>query len=135
MLARDLIKSIGCFTSPSRVEMWKRFIKKFEKATERHHLDDVRWAEVIPEMLKGEAKVHFDTEVDSLCRNLTYTEVVDLLMWIYHEFDVQMRASEELSSRVQLEGEGITAFTSAIKCLAARAYPESEEIRMRTVRE
>ena len=79
-------------------------------------------------MLKGRARLYLDTEIECLQRNLSYEFFWDLLTWIYHEFDV----CEELSPLVQLEGEGVAAFTSAVKHLAAKVFPKCEEIRLRT---
>ena len=103
--------------------------------TERHHVEKNRWADVLPELLKGEASQHLDSEVESKNQNRTYDEIVDLLTRTFREFNVQTRACEELASRVQLEDEGVAAFASAIKRLAMKAYPESEQIRQWTIRE
>ena len=134
-LARDMQKSIGFFSNPKGKETWLRYVRRFEKATDRHYVDKDRWADVLPDMLKGDASSHLDSEVESRGGNLMYDEIVDLLTRIFREFDEQTRACEELGQRVQLEDEGVAAFTSAIKQLAMKAYPESGKIRQRIIRE
>ena len=133
--AKEMAKSIGHFTEPSGIHTWGRYVGRFEKATERHDIKKERWGAVMPDMLKGEARVHLDGEVESLNRNLAYQEIVDLLKRVYREFNAQSKAGDELARRKQLDGEGIAAFASVLKRLATKAFPESATIRLRTVRE
>ena len=111
----DMIKAIGCFTSPMGIETWERYVQRLEKTAEHHHIPEDRWSEILTDMLKGGARRYLDTEIEFLQRNLSYEEILDLLTQIYCEFDVQAWASKELPSQVQLEGEGVAAFTSALK--------------------
>ena len=42
--------------------------------------------------------LYLDMQIESLKRNLSYNEIFSLLAWMYHEFDVQAWASDELSN-------------------------------------
>ena len=67
-----MIKSIGCFTTPSGIETWEHYVQKFEMMAERHHIPQCRWSEVIPDMLKGGAMMYLDKEMECLQRNIQF---------------------------------------------------------------
>ena len=58
----DLIKLIGTFCEPSSIEMWEIYRTRFEKTAKQSNIPRVKWQCIIPNMLRGKAKVHVEAK-------------------------------------------------------------------------
>ena len=85
----DLIRLIGTFSEPSGIETWEIWQTHFEKPAAQNHIPQEKWQRMIPDMLRGKAKVYVEAKGKVWKKDLSYEEVDEVLSCLFQEHDVK----------------------------------------------
>ena len=85
--------------------------------------------------MRGKSKVHMEAKIIAMKHDLSYEEMYEILIHLFWEHDVLVRATAELGGRKQCDAKGVTEFISALQRLAMKAFPMSDATAKRHIME